>query len=146
MIEPLVKTVWVRATADEAFQRFTSEMGTWWPTATHSVCQDQCRSVHFEAGAGGTVGEEGEDGTAHVWGTVTEWDPPTGLAFTWHPGRKPGTAQQIEVIFASERGGTRVTLTHTGWDLLGNAAEDTRADYDRGWTGLLGLYEASLLP
>jgi len=43
------------------------------------------------------------------WGTVTEWDPPRRVGFAWRGGT-------IDVEFTVEADGTRVTLTHTGWE------------------------------
>ena len=36
--------------------------------------------------------------------------------------------------------GTRVELEQTGWEVLGDEAEATRANYASGWTGVLGPY------
>ena len=33
--------------------------------------------------------------------------------------------------------GTRVELTHSGWEKLGDAAASRRVGYDRGWSKLL---------
>ena len=36
-IEPVMKTVTVACTPEEAFRFFTADFGMWWPAATHSV-------------------------------------------------------------------------------------------------------------
>ena len=41
--------------------------------------------------------------------------------------------QLVEVRFAAEDRGTRVELTHSGWEKLGEAAASRRERYDRGW-------------
>jgi hypothetical protein len=43
----------------------------------------------------------------------------------------------VEVVFAPEAGGTRVTLTHAGWELLGDRSEKMRSNYDAGWDFVL---------
>ena len=39
MIDPVEKEVWVPVQPEVAFRRFTEELRTWWPMATHSVSQ-----------------------------------------------------------------------------------------------------------
>jgi hypothetical protein len=60
--------------------------------------------------------------------------------FTWHPGMKPEISQQIELQFLAEAGGTRVELTHTGWERLGDFARRARKGYPIGWAYVLLLY------
>jgi len=140
MIEPVVKEIWVGAGVDSAFRRFTDEIAGWWPTASHSVSGEACTDVRFEGRVGGRILEEEDTGQVHVWGTVTAWEPPGRVAFTWHPGRQPETAQTVEVEFSAEDGGTRVRLTHTGWERFGEAAAQKRGEYDAGWTFVLSRY------
>ena len=42
-------------------------------------------------------------------------------------------AQLVEIRFTAEDRGTRVELTHSGWEKLGDAAASQRERYDRGW-------------
>jgi uncharacterized protein YndB with AHSA1/START domain len=137
---PLVRTVTVRAAPDAAFRRFTDEMNTWWPLATHSVGQSRARSVEMQPAVGGRIIETLAGGEECVWGTVVEWDPPRRVAFTWHPGREPDTAQDIEVRFEPAGEATQVTLTHTGFERLGSDARAARRAYPLGWTYVMGLY------
>ena len=141
---PLVKEVTVEAPPEVAFRRFTAEIGTWWPTATHSVSEGTCRDVRFDDSVGGRLLEEADDGTIHVWGTVVTWEPPMRVAFTWHPGRDPGSAQRVDVSFQAQGGHTRVRLTHTGWEQLGEGGHKMRDGYDKGWEEVLGLYRESV--
>jgi uncharacterized protein YndB with AHSA1/START domain len=143
MMDPLVKEVRVRASAAEAFRRFTGEIGSWWPTAKHSVSEDGCLDVRFEAEVGGALREEAADGTTYVWGTVLAWEPPSRVAFTWHPGREADSAQTVDVTFESEGAETRVRLVHSGWEHMGEGGAEMRAGYDRGWEGVLDLYQGS---
>jgi uncharacterized protein YndB with AHSA1/START domain len=94
----------------------------------------------LEGRIGGRFFERQEDGTEAVWGTVTAWEPPLRLAFTWHPGRAESTAQEVEVRFTPVDGGTRVELEHRGWEKLGERAEEARNEYDSGWDFVLGHY------
>jgi hypothetical protein len=143
MIEPVVKEIWVGAGVEGAFRRFTDEIADWWPTEKHSVSGDTCRDVRFEGWVGGRIFEEADNGQVHPWGTVTAWEPPARVAFTWHPGREADTAQRVEVEFWTEDGGTRVRLTHTGWERFGDAGADMREEYEGGWTFVLSSYAAT---
>ena len=148
-MDAVVKEVWVRATPMEAFQRFTDEMGSWWPMVTHSVSQAECRDVRFredpvESEAGGdpirTLVEEDLEGREHVWGTIRSWDPPNRLVTSWHPGRGPEEAQELEIDFLASEGGSTVRLTHRRWEALGDRAEEVRERYDAGWLQVLELF------
>ena len=142
-IEPVVKEVDVPAPPEVAFARFTAEIDSWWPKATHSVGQERCRSVSWEGPVGADLFEMTEDGARHVWGTFKTWDPPRGFSMSWHPGRDPSTAQHVEVTFEPRGESTRVTLTHGGFDSLGENGQETRDRYDGGWMGVLAILQSS---
>ena len=117
----------------EAFDLFTAEIGSWWPMETHSVGREAAQTCRFEGGEGGVLVEIGDDGSRHVWGTVLVWEPPARVRLTWHPGREPDSAQDLEVRFVAEGGATRVELVHGGWERLGPAADLARERYAGGW-------------
>ena len=137
---PIVKTVTVKATPDRAFRRFTQEIGLWWPLASHSVGEADAETVTIEGRVGGHIIEKIRGGREAVWGTVTVWDPPRHVAFSWHPGQDPSTAQDVDVRFSAVDGGTRVELQHRGFERLGREARRARRGYPIGWAYVLGLY------
>ena len=140
-LPPVVKTVTVALGIEAAFRRFTEGIATWWPMHSHSVGQEQTVSVVLERSTGGRLYERLADGAEHDWGRITAWEPPTLVAFTWHPGRDPSTAQRVEVRFTAQGdGGTVVQLTHRDWERLGDDAERQRRDYDGGWERVLSLF------
>ncbi len=134
----LRKTVEVAAPPERAFSLFTERMAEWWPLATHSVGEERAETVLFEPGVGGRIVERTLDGEEHVWGTVTAWEPPGRVAFTWHPGREADTEQDVEVRFEPSGSGTRVELVHTGWERLGDRAAAVYENYDGGWDFVVG--------
>lgn len=140
ILTPVRKSITVSWRPDAAFRRFTEGIAGWWPLATHSVSESADAACAIEGGIGGRIYETGADGAEHLWGTVTAWDPPRRLAFTWHPGRPADTGQEVEVTFRPEGDGTRVDLVHSGWERLGEKAAAMRADYDGGWDFVLGRY------
>jgi hypothetical protein len=137
---PIVKTVRVPWDPAAAFRRFTAEIGTWWPLRTHSVGGTRAVAVRFEEQVGGRIVESVRSGEPCVWGTVTAWEEGTRVAFTWHPGQEPSVATQVDVRFEADGTGTRVTLTHTGWEAYGAKARRTRGAYGPGWEYVLAHF------
>lgn len=136
----VVKRVEVPGTPAEAFRRFTEEIHTWWPLATHSVGEAEAETVIIEGSEGGRVYERLRDGTEHDWGRVVTWDPPGRFAMTWHPGREPETAGLVEIEFRAAGEATMLRVRHTGWEKLGEQAEEMVRGYDAGWEGVLALF------
>jgi len=132
-IAPVRKTVIVQCEIHAAFRIYTEELASWWPLETHSVGQDSADTCGIEGRVGGRLYERLRDGEESVWGKVLRWNPPHVLEFTWHPGREPDSAQTVEVTFTATDEGTRVDLTHSGWESLGERALETRQNYDSGW-------------
>ncbi len=137
---PLVKTLSVPWDPATAFRRFTAEIGTWWPRRTHSVGGHRSQAVRFEGHVGGRIVETVRGGAPCVWGTVTAWEPDARVAFTWHPGMDPASATAVEVRFEAEGGGTKVTLTHAGWEAYGAKGRRTRRAYGPGWEYVLSAF------
>jgi len=141
-IEPVVKTVTVSCPQEDAFRYFTTDFGMWWPAATHSVVahaskfEDAPASVVFEPHVGGRIFERTRAGAEHAWGRVLVWQPPTRVAFSFHPGRDDQEAQTVDVTFSAAQDGTRVVLTHGGWEKLSANAQQARDTYNRGWEGV----------
>ncbi|MFN7971760.1 MAG: SRPBCC family protein [Acidobacteriota bacterium] len=140
LFPPIVKVVTVTAAREAAFRRFTAELALWWPLGSHSVGQASAETVVMEPFAGGRIVERIRDGRECVWGTITAWEPPHRVSFTWHPGQDPATAQDVEVRFSTDGDRTRVELTHRGFERLGRLARRAHRGYPLGWAYVLGLY------
>lgn len=131
-IEPVVKTITVACTPEEAFHYFTADFSMWWPAATHSVVayasefKDRPAEVIFEPRAGGRIFERSSSGEPYTWGKVLAWEPPARVEFSFHPGRDEKEAQTVEVAFSAVPEGARVTLTHRGWEKLSDNAQKAR--------------------
>ena len=110
-------------------------MGRWWPLAAGKgvYCDG---TVTF---ADGQIIERSAGGQQALWGTVTRWEPPAVVAFTWHPGREADRTSQVEVTFTAAGAQTLVRLTHSGWETFDDPAA-MRAEYDKGWPAVLGYY------
>ncbi|WP_329481330.1 SRPBCC domain-containing protein [Kribbella sp. NBC_01484] len=141
-LAPLVKKVVVPVGAERAFEAFTAEISAWWPLPSHSVGDDQAREVRVEGAVGGRIVEYGDDGEIATWGTVSDWDPPKSVSFTWHPGSDPRQAGQVTVTFSPVGDDTEVELVHSGWERRPDGVR-ARAGYDTGWDYVLGRYVTS---
>jgi hypothetical protein len=139
-LAPIRRTVRVSWSPERAFERFTRELASWWPLASHSVGQHETETVLLEPRVGGEVIERIRGGTEAVWGHVLEWDPPAQFTMSWHPGKEASTATQVTVRFVPDGSGTLVELTHSGWEALGSLANTARRAYGLGWVYVLRLY------
>jgi uncharacterized protein YciI len=134
-VPPIRREVLVDADPQTAFEVFTARIAQWWPLAELSV-YGAGSTVAFD---GGQITERGPDGATSLWGTVTRWEPPGALAFSWHPGHAPDRASHIEITFAAVDGQTLVTVEHTGWEVYADPAA-ARAEYNQGWPMVLDRY------
>ncbi len=134
-IPPIRREIVVDADQDTAFEAFTAAIGRWWPVADKSV-HGAGSTVEF---ADGQIVERSPDGETAIWGSVTTWDPPGALAFTWHPGRGPDRASQVRVTFTELGEQTRVRVEHSGWEVFDDPTA-ARAEYDEGWPHVLDCY------
>ena len=132
---PIRREVLVDADPQTAFEVFTARIGQWWPLAELSV-YGAGATVAFD---GGQIVERGPDGATSLWGTVTRWEPPGALAFSWHPGHGPERASYVSITFAAADDQTLVTVEHTGWEIFADPAA-ARAEYNQGWPMVLDCY------
>jgi uncharacterized protein YndB with AHSA1/START domain len=140
VLTPIRKTIVVSWDQARAFRRFTQEIGAWWPLRSHSVGQERSETVVFGEGLGGRIVERVRGGEDCTWGTVTAWDPPRHVAFTWHPGDDRERATLVELTFEPLPKGTRLVLLHSRWEALGTLAPMARRGYPIGWAYVLRLW------
>lgn len=139
-LPPITRSIDVSWDQSAAFRRFTQEFATWWPHRTHSIGGKRVQRIVFECRAGGMIFEEHVDGRRFGWGRVLEFDAPRRVKFTWYPSRDPSTAQEVEVSFTPQAGGTRVVLVSDKWENWGKNAKKARKGYDIGWGYVLNVY------
>ncbi len=133
-MQPVVKTMTVRRSPDEAFRLFTAEIARWWPLGSHHRGRLPPMACAIEAGVGGRIFETGPDGTELDWGRVIDWQPGQRFAMSWTIGGDGDAATAVAVTFSPAPDGTGVRLEHAGWERQadGRGAE-RRASYDQGW-------------
>lgn len=139
MIEPVVKKTLVNCSPQQAFDVFVHQFGTWWPTHSHSVSVMNGGpepEVTMEAKQGGAVTERAPDGTEHKWGTVQLYQPGRALSILWHLNNAPEQATVIDVTFDAQSEQTRVVLSHSNWEALGDMGPFMRESYNNGWVAV----------
>ncbi len=146
-VDPIIRTIIVKNSVEDAFRVFTEQMGTWWPLETHSIAVDQelgqrAETVTVDGREGGRIQEVLQDGSARDWGAVVVWEPPHRVVYSWKPNDLPTPPTEVEVRFTAEGEVTRVDVEHRGWEGLGEMAEEIRPLYSSqgGWTMVLGRY------
>ncbi len=141
MTDPIQKTVTVPLRPQEAFDIFTKDLAAWWPTDSHSLSAGDGalpEDVSVEPREGGQIIETKHDGTTAPWGRITTWQPGAAFGVSWHVGRPEEQSTDILVVFTPTDMGTRVDLTHGGFDRLGETAFATWEGYVTGWDYVLG--------
>jgi uncharacterized protein YciI len=138
-LPPIRREVLVEAGQEKAFEVFTAHIGDWWPVTGYSV-HGAGGSVAFEEGQ---IVERSAGGEVCLWGTVTRWEPPAAVAFSWHPGRSAERPTQVTVSFAAAGEQTLVTLEHSGWEAYDDPAA-AREEYGSGWTAVLDHYRGEV--
>jgi len=117
-------TVTVSVDPASAFDVFTTETDLWWRRGVpYRVAGRRPGTLAFEPRPGGRLFEQydGAQGPrTHVAGTITVWEPGARLAFEWRGSNfAPGEVTHVVVTFtATESGGTRVVLEHSGFAAL----------------------------
>jgi uncharacterized protein YndB with AHSA1/START domain len=131
------RSVVVTGSAEAVFDLFTEGIDDWWPLgAGFAYGGERARSIHLEPWVGGRFFERLADGDELQVGSVLECNRPRTCTFTW---QAPvwSVATRVRVEFTSVGDGTRVDLTHDGFELLGadGAAEARR--FGGGWPAVL---------
>lgn len=150
MIQPLVKTIEVPCDQRKAFTVFL-EMGSWWPKgkfATSVMRGQTVKDLRVDARKGGRIVEVASDDQEHLWGTITVYDPYNHVRMDFHvphPSEKNPGFSTVDVRFSSlGNGRTRVELTQSNWEALGDVAETVQGGYRQAWVMIFeGAYKAA---
>jgi uncharacterized protein YndB with AHSA1/START domain len=139
-VEPVRITVRVRRNIVDAFDLFTTDIGSWWPLDKASFGGDRASELHFEPFAGGRFYERYIDGEEHTGGRVLRWEPPRLLAYTWqHDDWSAPTEVEVR-FFEEEPSLTRVELEHRAWERLEAVAHRMRDMYNNGWPTVMTCF------
>lgn len=129
---------------DEAFRIFTEEIDLWWRRGPRFRAADA--RLHFEPGEGGRLVETDGDGEEFEIGRVLQWVPGESLIFEWrNKNFVRNEVTRVEIRFEPSKSGTKISLEHSGWDVLDPDHPARHGLDDRGLTRLIGLWWVDLL-
>ncbi len=134
---PIVKSVDVKRTRDEAFAIFVNDIARWWPLA-HTRAKDSTGektvAIVIEAKVGGRIYETLNTGETRDWGEVLHIEIGRRLVMSFQMGRPKAASGDVEILFEPlDAHSCRVVLTHSHWERLGDQAAAMHAAFDRGW-------------
>ncbi len=140
MIEPLIKVIEVPCSQQAAFDIFLDRMDSWWPLGKFTVSAmigKPAKAIRVDARVGGEITEVGSDGAEVVWGVIRVLDRHSRLTMDFHiprPGDVVTTRPLLELDFlALGPASTRVTLTQSNFEALGEIGASVRGGYGFGW-------------
>ena len=151
MIDPLVKTIEVACSQKNAFEVFVTRMDTWWPMGKFTVSAmagKPAMAIRVDPRVGGQIVEVGSDGAEVLWGTILTYQPHSRVSMDFHiprPGDVVTARPLLELDFTALGPAlTRVTLTQSNFEALGDMGQAVRGGYTGGWTMIFeGAYKAA---
>jgi hypothetical protein len=143
MLDPIVKTIEVPCGQKKAFTVFVNDMPRWWPLDKRSMSLKSlgkpAKALRIDARREGKIVEIAHDDTELLWGTITAYDPYDLFRMNFHMGMPPQNASVVEVRFTPiDHQRTRVELTQSNWEAMGDMAEMMRGFYGSSWDLLFG--------
>src|SRR6266498_2361137 len=101
-VEAIRRDVVVDVDQARAFELFTKDMTSWWPSA-HHIGSAPIEQIIVEPWVGGRWYTRHQDGSETSTGFVTLWEPPGRLVITWQIGADwkyhPDLVTSVEVRF-----------------------------------------------
>ena len=130
-----------------AFDVFTRQLDAWWSHGPRfRFLAPYGGTLTLEPGVGGRLLHVAEPGVSFVVGRVEAWEPPRRLALTWRlTNFTPEQQTRVEVRFEPAGDGTRVSVTHSGWDTIPPAHPARHDMNDRAFVLWKGRWWADLL-
>jgi uncharacterized protein YndB with AHSA1/START domain len=133
-----------------AFRLWTQGINEWWKRGS-PYWNDAKRAVglRFEPHVGGRFIEvyDAQTGEGLEIGQIVVWEPGKRLVYGWREqGWQDGERTEVEILFEPLGARqTRVTVTHSGWETVGDASRSRRLveGYSYGWNEILGWYRAA---
>ena len=141
-IEPVRKSIRVRAPLARSFEVFTNGLARWWPH-DHGIARKPVDKMLLETRLGGHWIEISKDGTRTPVATITLWEPPHRFTMNWQVSAQwlPDEAMrsEVDVRFTADGPDTTVVdLLHHKFETMGpQAGAKLRGDVAGGWPGLL---------
>lgn len=130
----MVKSVMLPLTPLAAFELFTQKIGVWWP-ADRRHTQDPTSEIFLLQS--GRFYERARDGQEVELGHVRSWELPSRILLDFFIATGPEKPTEVEITFAAQEGGTRVTVTHRPKPDSESLWTDRAPRYERSWNVVL---------
>jgi hypothetical protein len=105
----MVKSVMLPLAPPAAFALFTEKIGEWWPPERRHTEDPASEIFILESGR---FYERARDGHEVELGWVRSWELPRRILLDFFIATGPENPTEVEITFAAEETGTRVTVTH----------------------------------
>lgn len=105
----MVKSVMLPLAPAAAFRLFTEKIDDWWPPQRRHT-EDPASEIFLLPS--GRFYERAGDGREVELGHVRSWDLPRRILLDFFIATGPDKPTEVEITFAPEASGTRVTVTH----------------------------------
>ena len=144
-IEPVRKSIRVRAPLAHSFDVFTNGLARWWPR-DHGIARKPVEKMLLEPKLGGRWIEISQDGSRTPVATVTVWEPPHRLTLIWQVNSQwlpdETMRSEVDIRFTADGADTTVVeLLHHKFETMGaEGGAKLRNDVAGGWPGLLARF------
>jgi hypothetical protein len=147
-VESIRRDIVVNIGRERAFEIFTAEMTSWWPSR-HHIGSAPIERIVIEPRTGGRWFTLHQDGSRTDTGVVLAWDPPGRFVVTWQIGSDwkyhDDLVTTVDVRFDEEGPRrTRLRLEHRDLDAFGADAAAMRETFEQpgAWAATLEAYAA----
>jgi uncharacterized protein YndB with AHSA1/START domain len=130
----MVKSVVLPLAPLAAFELFTQKIGTWWPPDRRHT-QDPASEIFLLQS--GRFYERARDGHEVELGCVRSWELPSRILLDFFIATGPEKPTEVEITFAAQEGGTRVTVTHRPKPASEGLWTERAPRYERSWDVVL---------
>jgi hypothetical protein len=130
----MVKSVVLPLPPGAAFELFTGRISEWWPPDRRHT-QDPTSEIFLLPS--GRFYERARGGHEVELGRVRSWDVPSRIVLDFFIATGPDKPTEVEITFAADTGGTRVTVTHRPTAASADLWAERAPRYERSWEVVL---------
>jgi uncharacterized protein YndB with AHSA1/START domain len=138
----ILATVEIAASPDRVFKALCSEEVIEWWGSPDSYQVNQWTADLRVGGQWRSAGKGADGSDFSVGGEFLEIDPPHRLVQSWQPSWQPDLATTIAYRLQAIEGGTRVTISHTGFA----GQKESCQNHAAGWEKVFGWLARHLSP
>jgi hypothetical protein len=130
----IVKSVTLPLAPLAAFALFTERIDEWWPPGQRHT-KDPTSEIFLLRS--GRFFERTSDGREVELGAVRSWELPRRILLDFFIATGPERPTEVEITFAAEESGTRVTITHRPKPDSESLWAEWAPRYGRAWDAIL---------